>query len=136
MRAICERSLGQRLWSLTRAGQVRDRFEGPAQLSITIPSTTAGQGGIPVQVASAGKDDGDFASVLVDGEQVARNERGINIVVFDCGTGTSGYSVGCRGACRLQEHAQATFVRRTASTRTGRRQNPGAWRNSSRSRPR
>ncbi|CEP00210.1 ILEI/PANDER domain-containing protein [Plasmodiophora brassicae] len=96
--------------------EVRDRFEGPAQLSITIPSTTAGQGGIPVQVASAGKDDGDFASVLVDGEQVARNERGINIVVFDCGTGNvrSSHSFDTHGS-PSESGCLAKFVKESAT---------------------
>ena len=40
-------------------------------------------GGIPYTVASAGLEGGNYSSIVIDGKEYSKNERGLNIVVFD-----------------------------------------------------
>jgi len=56
--------------------RLSDRFNGPS-------SIFAKSGDIDIRIISAGKDDGDFCSIYVNGEDYCENQRGFNLVVVD-----------------------------------------------------
>lgn len=55
---------------------INQRFQGPALIHQNIMDRWE------VSISSAGKDDGDFAHILVNGEDLSQNKRGFNIVVI------------------------------------------------------
>jgi len=53
------------------------RFEGSAHYACELGP------GIRVDLGSAGKDDGDFSSILINGVEKCENRRGINVVILE-----------------------------------------------------
>lgn len=52
------------------------RFDGTASISLSLDA------GLYVELSSAGKDDGDYAVINVNGTDVCLNQRGINLIII------------------------------------------------------
>lgn len=100
--------------------EMRERFLGPAIVSVSLCVNGDHANVMKVSATSAGKDDGDLASIILDDKEVALNLRGVNIVVVNAETGEL-HSSHCFDTHGSPSESQllARFVRQTASNLIG-----------------
>eukprot|EP00475_Leptophrys_vorax_P013002 TRINITY_DN1937_c0_g1_i1.p1 TRINITY_DN1937_c0_g1~~TRINITY_DN1937_c0_g1_i1.p1 ORF type:complete len:676 (+),score=129.65 TRINITY_DN1937_c0_g1_i1:93-2120(+) len=81
---VIEKKPGQVGFSVLQSNhEIRHRFQGCSQADLTVELRSPVKAKFDIVVRSAGYDDGNFAEVLVNGEQCCKNERGINLCIIN-----------------------------------------------------